>query len=333
MIFTGIQPSGIITLGNYLGTIKNWQNLIPEKQNEAFYCIVDLHALTSDISPKKLLENTHFLAALYIALGIHEHSRIFIQSHVSAHSELAWLLQTRTNLGELERMTQFKDKQSNHRRPNTGLLTYPVLMAADILLYDTTQVPVGQDQKQHLELTRNIAQKINNSSDVDLFVVPEPLINKVGSKIYSLTDPTQKMSKSNSNPKSYISIMDEPKVILKKIKSSTTDSFNKIKLDQENQPGVFNLLQIYASLNNLSLTDSENFFQEKNYGFLKESVANSIIAELEPLQQKINAILANPQQIERILATGKEQASILANKKMTVVRKSFGLTTKEDSNA
>lgn len=323
MIFTGIQPSGIVTLGNYLGAIKNWTKA-PDS-TESLYCIVDLHALTSKVSPQELNSNIKFLSSLYIALGLHQKGKIFIQSDVKEHTELAWFLQTKTNLGDLERMTQFKDKSQNNERPNSALLTYPVLMAADILLYDTTVVPVGHDQKQHLELTRNIAQKLNFHFEKELFVVPEPKILEVGSKIYSLTEPTKKMSKSDPNPKSYISIMDEPKVILKKIKSSKTDSLNEINLDKENQPGVYNLLQIYAAIKEISLDSALEFFKGNNYGFLKETVANSIIEELVPLQNEIKKILKSPEEINSVLSQGKDYAQNLASKKILEVKETFGL--------
>lgn len=320
--FTGIQPSGIITLGNYLGAIKNWQK---PKTGEELYCIVDLHAITSKVTPKDLRHNSKFLAALYIALGLHEKGTIFLQSQVPEHTELAWFLQTRTSLGELERMTQYKDKAGNEERPNAGLLTYPVLMAADILLYDTTDVPVGRDQKQHIELTRNIAEKLNNRYEKELFVIPEPDISEVGAKIYSLTDPTAKMSKSSDNPRSYISIMDEPSVIRKKIKSAVTDTVGEINLDAQNQPGIYNLLQIYATIEGKTLEESYLHFEDKGYTELKEEVAEVVVAELEPLQEKIKEIFENKKIIDDVLEAGREVATRKARKKMRKVKKTFGI--------
>lgn len=323
MIFTGIQPSGIVTLGNYLGAIKNWQR--EKSSTENLYCIVNLHALTSNIDAKELQKNTEFLAALYIAAGLTKKGNIFIQSEVKEHTELAWILQCNIGLGELERMTQFKDKSSSQQRPNAGLLTYPVLMAADILLYDTTEVPVGEDQKQHLELTRNIAEKMNKKMEQEIFVLPNPKINKIGAKIYSLTDPLQKMSKSNPNPKSYISIMDTPESIIKKIKSAVTDSKGEINLDKENQPGVYNLLQIYASIKNLSIQESLEYFKEENYGYLKEEVANAVVEDIIPLQNKIKKILEDKELIKRELQKGKEYAQKIASQKMIEVNQKIGL--------
>lgn len=322
MIFSGIQPTGILTLGNYLGALKEFTKL---KEKDALYCIVDLHALTSNIEPKDLRYNTKYLAAVFIAMGLHETGKIFVQSTVSEHSELAWFLQSKVSLGDVERMTQFKDKSENKVRPNVGLLTYPLLMAADILLYDTDFVPVGEDQKQHLELTRNIVQKLNSKYNKELFKEPEPVIAKQSSKIFSLTDPSKKMSKSSDVAKSYITLSDTESQIKKKISGAVTDSIGKINLDKENQPGIYNLLQIYASINNISLDKVYEKFKNESYGFLKSEVASSITCEIIPLQNKINEILKDEEKINKILDEGSVYAKNIASKKMKNVKKTFGI--------
>lgn len=329
MIFSGIQPTGILTLGNYLGALKNFKDFEGE---DNLFCIVDLHAITSKITAEELKKNIDFLAAVMIAMDLHKKGSIFLQSTVSAHSELAWILQSKTPLGELMRMTQFKNKGKGKDSAITGLLTYPTLMAADILLYDTDEVPVGQDQKQHLELTRNLAERFNKLYDKELFVLPQPKINKISSKVHSLTDPTKKMSKSDENSKSFISLLDDESTILKKIKSSVTDSIGKINLDSENQPGVFNLLQIYASLKNLSLEESQNYFKNENYGFLKQAVAEVIIEEFIPLQKKIKNILKDKELINSVLKQGFEKAEKKATLKLNTVKKEMGInyTFKEE---
>lgn len=320
--FSGIQPSGIVTLGNYLGALKRFKPNGDKKDN--LYCIVDLHAMTSTKDPKALKEQSKTLAAIYMALDIHTSSTIFIQSHVSMHTELAWILQCLTGMGELERMTQFKDKSQKKIKVNTGLFTYPTLMAADILLYDTTLVPVGIDQKQHIEFTRDIAERFNTTFK-DTFVLPEAQISKQGSKIYSLTDPSKKMSKSDDNPKSYISILDEPGVIKKKIKSATTDSLSSINFDPENQPGVSNLLTIYSLCKELSMEETLIHFKNQNYGFLKNEVADAIIDELTPIQTKYQEIINNPELLNKVLEDGSKVAIEKAEKKMKQVRKAVGV--------
>lgn len=320
--FSGVQPSGIVTLGNYLGALKNFKANGAKEEN--FYCIVDLHALTSQTDGAALRKQSKTLAAIYIALGIHEHSTIFIQSHVKEHSELAWILQCNSRIGELERMTQFKDKSAKNDVVNTGLFTYPVLMAADILLYDTNLVPVGQDQKQHLEFTRDLAERFNTNYR-ELFTIPEPSIAKSGAKIYSLTEPTKKMSKSDSNVKSFISILDDEATIRRKIKSATTDSIGKINFDVENQPGVSNLLTIYSLCTNRTMDQTLEHFIGQNYGFLKSEVADSIIAELSPIQARYNEIISNKDLINETLKEGSEVASKRAWRKMQKVKRAVGL--------
>lgn len=319
--FSGIQPSGIVTLGNYLGALKHFKANGAKEDN--LYCIVDLHAMTSTTDSKALRAQSKTLAAIYMALGIHEHSTIFIQSHVPMHSELAWILQCLARMGELERMTQYKDKSAKNIAVNSGLFTYPTLMAADILLYDTTDVPVGIDQKQHIEFTRDLAERFNNTYR-ELFVLPEARIAKQGAKIYSLTDPTKKMSKSDENIKSYISILDDEATIRRKIKSATTDSIGEINFDEENQPGVSNLLTIYSLCKDISLEDTLVHFQGQNYGFLKSEVADAIVEELTPIQERYYEIINDKTLLNETLKAGSEVAGKKAYRKMQKVKKAVG---------
>lgn len=319
--FSGIQPSGIVTLGNYLGALKHFKANGAKEDN--LYCIVDLHALTSTTDSKAMRAQSKTLAAIYMALGIHEHSTIFIQSHVPMHAELAWILQCSARMGELERMTQYKDKSSKNIAVNTGLFTYPTLMAADILLYDTTDVPVGIDQKQHIEFTRDLAERFNNTYK-ELFVLPEPRIAKHGAKIYSLTEPTKKMSKSDDNPKSYISVLDDEAVIRRKIKSATTDSIGEINFDEENQPGVSNLITIYSLCKDISIDDAVAHFKGQNYGFLKAEVADAIVAELMPIQTRYHEIMADKSLLNDTLKSGSEVAGKKAWRKIQKVKKAVG---------
>ncbi|WOO86610.1 tryptophan--tRNA ligase [Mollicutes bacterium LVI A0039] len=319
--FSGIQPSGIVTLGNYLGALKHFKANGAKEDN--LYCIVDLHAMTSTTDGPAMRAQSKTLAAIYMALGIHEHSTIFIQSHVPMHSELAWILQCTSRMGELERMTQYKDKSSKNIAVNVGLFTYPTLMAADILLYDTTDVPVGIDQKQHIEFTRDLAERFN-STYKELFVLPEPRIAKQGAKIYSLTEPTKKMSKSDANPKSYISVLDDEATIRRKIKSATTDSIGEINFDEENQPGVSNLLTIFSLCRDMSIEDTVAHFSGQNYGFLKSEVADAIVAELMPIQERYHAIINDKTLLSDTLKAGSEVAGKKAWRKMQKVKKAVG---------
>lgn len=320
--FSGIQPSGIVTLGNYLGALKHFKANGAKEEN--LYCIVDLHAMTSTTDSKALRAQSKTLAAIYMALGIHEHSTIFIQSHVKQHTELAWILQTVARMGELERMTQFKDKSAKKINVNVGLFTYPALMAADILLYDTEIVPVGQDQKQHIELTRDLAERFNTTYK-ELFVMPKAKIAKHGAKIYSLTEPTKKMSKSDENVKSFISILDDEATIRRKIKSATTDSIGEINFDFDNQPGVSNLLTIYSLCKDITIEETVEHFKGQNYGFLKSEVADSIVEELLPIQERYNEIMNDKQLLNDTLKDGSEIAGKRAWRKMQKVNKAVGL--------
>ena len=326
---SGIQPSGNITLGNYLGAVKNFVKM---QDNEAFtdilVFIADLHAITVNQDKQELRKNIKSLAALYIACGLNpERAHIFIQSDVPHHAELGWVLQCNGYIGELERMTQYKDKKERQVAGVTvGLLTYPSLMAADILLYDANVVPVGVDQKQHLELTRDLAIRFNNKYG-ETFVVPEPYIAPKGAKIMSLADPTKKMSKSDENPKAYIALLDDINVIKKKIKSAVTDSDGFIKYDPENKPGISNLLTIMSCVTNTSIDELVEQFKDSNYATFKEAVAEAVANEIKPIQERYNAII-NSKELDQILDNGRDYACFLARKKINKVYNKVGLGRK-----
>lgn len=327
---SGIQPSGTITLGNYLGAIRNFVNLQNEgKFDDILVFIADLHAITVAQDKQELRKNIRSLAALYLACGLDpQKTHIFIQSEVPAHTELSWVLECNTYIGELQRMTQFKDKSQKHQTDgvSTGLLTYPVLMASDILLYDADVVPVGQDQKQHLELCRDIAIRFNSKYG-DTFTVPEGYMSKNSAKIMSLTDPSKKMSKSDDNPKSYISILDDINIAKKKIKSAVTDLDTEVRFDKENKPGVSNLISIASAISGLSIEEIEAKFKGQNYATFKEYVANLVAELLENIQKKYNEII-NSQELDQILDEGRDYANYLANKKISKVKNKVGLGRK-----
>ncbi len=322
VIFSGIQPSGNLTLGNYLGAIKNWVKL--QDEYDSYFCVVDLHAITVRQEPKELRQRTLEVLAIYIASGINpEKNTIFIQSHVPAHSEAAWLLNCYAYIGELNRMTQFKDKSQRYGESiSAGLLDYPVLMAADILLYNADLVPVGEDQKQHLELTRDIAARFNNAYS-PTFVVPEPYISKAGARIMDLQEPTKKMSKSAENPNSYILILDPPEVIKKKINRAVTDSRGVVKYSDE-QPGVRNLMTILSTITGQSYDEIEQKYKGLGYAQFKEDTANAVIEELEPIQKKVKEILGDKAYIESVYKAGAEKANYIANKTLRKMQKKIG---------
>ncbi|RKL67739.1 tryptophan--tRNA ligase [Salipaludibacillus neizhouensis] len=321
-IFSGIQPSGTLTLGNYLGAMKNFVEL--QEDYNCFFCIVDQHAITVPQDRLELRKNIRSLSALYLAVGINpEKSTLFIQSEVPAHAQLGWMMQCVSYIGELERMTQFKDKSDGKEAVSSALLTYPPLMAADILLYNTDVVPVGEDQKQHLELTRNLAERFNNKFN-NIFTIPEVKIAKVGARIMSLTDPTKKMSKSNPNPKSYISMLDDEKQITKKIKSAVTDSDNEVKYDQEKKPGVSNLLTIYSLCSGKTIKEIEEEHKNNGYGPFKEAVAESVVSVLKPIQTKYDELL-NSTELDDHLDRGAERANKSAFKMLKKAEKAMGL--------
>ena len=327
---SGIQPSGNITLGNYLGAVKNFVKLQDREDFTDFLVfIADLHAITVPQEKEALRKNIKSLASLYIACGLNpEKVHIFVQSEVPAHAQLGWVLQCTGYIGELERMTQFKDKKEKQTQGvSVGLLTYPSLMAADILLYDTDLVPIGKDQKQHLELTRDLADRFNTRYG-ETFIVPEPFVPEAGAKIMSLVDPTKKMSKSDPNPKGYISLLDDINVIKKKIKSAVTDSDGKIIYDMENKPGVSNLLTILSCLTSTPIKELEEKYKDSNYATFKEDVANAVVNELEPIQKKYNELI-NSKYVDEVLDNGRDYANYLANKKLQKVYNKVGLGRKQ----
>lgn len=326
-IFSGIQPSGKITLGNYLGAISNWVELQEEYNN--YYCIVDMHAITVPQVPKDLRENTLLLLSQYLAAGIDpEKSTIFIQSHVPQHVELAWVLQTMTYMGELGRMTQYKDKSAKGgENLNSALFTYPVLMASDILLYSTDLVPVGEDQKQHLELARDVAQRFNNRYS-ETFKIPEVYIPKVGARVMSLQEPTKKMSKSDENENGYISLMDSNDVILKKVKRAVTDSVGVVNYSDE-QPGIKNLLEICSKFEKISPLELAARYEGKGYGDFKADAAEIIAEGIKPVRDKANEYLSDKAYLEEIYSLGAQKAEAVASKMVSKVYKKIGFIPKK----
>lgn len=322
-IFSGIQPSGIITLGNYLGAVKNWVNL--QDEYDCLYCIVDMHALTVRQDPIKLRQNTMTLAALYLACGIDpEKNIIYVQSQVPGHAELSWILNTFTYMGELNRMTQFKEKSQKHAdNINAGLFTYPVLMAADILLYQADCVPVGEDQRQHIEITRNIATRFNNIYG-DTFKIPVGFIPRAGARIMSLQEPDKKMSKSAEDANSYISMLDDPKVIVNKIKRAVTDSDCVVKFDVENKPGISNLMNIYSCFTDKTYEKIENEFAGKGYGDFKLAVGECVADNIGRIQLEYNKIIKDKAYLEEIFCTGAERADRIAQRTLSKVKKKVG---------
>ncbi|MCQ2550938.1 MAG: tryptophan--tRNA ligase [Clostridia bacterium] len=324
-VFSGVQPTGNIHLGNYLGALKQFVEL--QEDNECIYCIVDEHAITVPQDPKELREHILDVAALYLAIGIDpKKSIVFVQSQVSGHAELGWVLCCQSYTGELSRMTQFKDKSKNKESAGTGLFTYPVLMAADILLYDTDIVPVGNDQKQHIELCRDIAQRINNKYK-KTFVVPEGRFLKAGARVMALDDPTKKMSKSAENVHSRVSLLDDENKIKKSIMKATTDSEGVIRYDVENKPGVSNLMSIYSALSGMSFEDIEKKYEGCGYGDFKKDLVQITIDALKPIKERYEEIRHSDYLIE-VLKDGARRADEIAQKTMARVRENFGLGIK-----
>lgn len=325
-IFSGIQPSGVITLGNYIGAMKQFVEL--QHDYNCYFCIVDQHAITVPQDRLALRKNIRSLAAFYLAVGIDPNkSTLFIQSEVPAHAQAGWILQCIAYIGELERMTQFKDKSAGKEAVSAGLLTYPPLMAADILLYSTDIVPVGEDQKQHIELTRDLAERFNKRYG-EIFTIPEARIPKIGARIMSLTDPTKKMSKSDPNQKSYITLLDDAKTIEKKVKSAVTDSEGIIRYDKEKKPGVSNLLTIYSILANESIEQLEERYAGKGYGKFKADVAQVIIDTLTPIQEKYYELMESSE-LDDILDEGAEKANRVASKMLKKMENAIGLGRKK----
>lgn len=334
-IFSGIQPSGTPTIGNYIGAMKQFVNL--QDSYNCYFCIVDEHAITVPQEPQKLRQQTRSLAALYLAVGLDpEKATIFIQSEVSAHAEAAWIIQCNTTIGELERMTQFKDKSQKNGRTgvSAGLLTYPPLMVGDIILYNADLVPVGEDQKQHLELTRDFVERFNKryaQPNQEILTLPEVKIAEQGSRIMSLQNPTSKMSKSDTNVKGFISMLDEANVIRKKIKSAVTDSTGVIEYDPENKPGISNLLSIFSAATDRSIDELAEAYNGKGYGEFKGDLAEAVVALLEPIQDRYKELLVSDE-LDDILDRGAEQARGVANKTLQRMKNAVGLGRKPKRN-
>ncbi|MCA9832452.1 MAG: tryptophan--tRNA ligase [Thermomicrobiales bacterium] len=323
-VFSGMQPSGVATIGNYLGAIRNW--VAQQDQYDNLFCIVDLHAMGTLTDPDEMRENIHSLAATMFAAGLNpEIAPLFVQSDVPQHAELAWTLSNVTQFGELSRMTQFKDKSAgkDDAAINSAIFFYPVLMAADIILYDTDLVPVGDDQRQHVELTRDIATRFNTRYG-DTFVIPKADIKEVGARIMSLQEPTKKMSKSDANANAYIALSDDPDVIKRKIKRAVTDSDARVSASPE-KPAVTNLMQIYGILADLSLDQVEEHFSGKGYGPFKAELTDLLIESLAPIQAKLAEYKANPEEVARLLEIGRTRAAILAEAKMADVNRKTGV--------
>lgn len=321
-LFSGVQPTGTITLGNYIGAFK--QFIAMQDDYDCVFCIVDQHAITVPQDPQELSQHIRSLAALYLAVGIDpEKSTLFVQSEVPAHAQAGWIMQCISYIGELERMTQFKDKSEGKDAVSAALLTYPPLMAADILLYQTDIVPVGDDQKQHLEITRDLAERFNKRYG-DVLTIPEIQLPKSGARIKSLQDPLKKMSKSDTNQKATIRILDTPKEIEKKIKSSVTDSEGIVAYDPENKPGVSNLLSIESALTDVSIEELVQKYNGKGYGDFKSSVANVIIEHFAPIQARYEELL-NSSELDEILDRGAAKANILATETLTKMETAMGL--------
>ncbi len=321
-VFSGVQPTGNIHIGNYLGALRQFVQL--QEENQCLYCVVDMHSITVPQDPKELRNHILDVAALYLAIGVDpKKATVFIQSDVSGHAELSWILTCNSYTGELSRMTQFKDKSRGKESAPTGLFTYPVLMAADILLYDTDIVPVGNDQKQHIELCRDIAIRVNNKYG-DTFVVPEGRFMKAGARIMALDEPTNKMSKSAENPLSRISLLDDEAKIKKSIMKATTDSDGVIKFDYENKPGVSNLLTIYSAFSGNTIEDIEKKYEGCGYGAFKKDLVEVTVDALRPVRERYEEI-RNSEELIKTLKDGAETAGAIAEKTMKRVKDTFGL--------
>ena len=321
-MLSGIKPTGRLTLGNYIGAIRQFVQY--QDEYDMYIFIANLHAITVAQDPAELKKNTKDLIALYLACGLDPKKvTLFLQSDVRQHAELGWIMTCHTYMGELQRMTQYKDKTAKGETGITaGLFTYPCLMAADILMYDADYVPVGVDQKQHVELARNLAERFNNRYG-DVFRVPQPLTPKVGAKIYSLQNPTKKMSKSEENPKGTIDLLDDPAAVRNKIKSAVTDSLGVIRYDPENQPGISNLLMIHSSLSNEPIESIVQRFENKGYGELKKEVGDIVFDFLSDLQKRYREIIASGQ-VDEVLREGNEKAGRIAEKKLRKIKKKLG---------
>lgn len=325
-VLSGIQPThDSFHLGNYLGAVKNWVQM--QEANDAFYCVVDLHSLTQDPDPAALRSRTLASVAQLLALGLDpDRCTLFVQSHVPAHNQLGWVMECLTGFGEASRMTQFKDKSQKNGSERTlvGLFTYPMLMAADILLYQSHYIPVGEDQRQHVELTRDLAQRFNTKYG-QTFVIPEPYIMKAGAKIYDLQDPTTKMSKSSSSQAGVIALLDPPEVNAKKIKSAVTDTEREIRFDEKQKAGISNLLTIHSALSGVSIAELEEDFNGKGYGDFKSAVSEVVVNYLAPIREKVEALLADQTYLASVLKTGAEKAAAVADLTLAHTYEALGL--------
>jgi tryptophanyl-tRNA synthetase len=322
-VFSGIQPTGEMHLGNYLGAVRQWVDA--QDDNDAIYCVVDLHAITMPFDASTLAERTRRTATLLLAAGLDPaRCTLFVQSHVPAHTELTWMLNCVASFGELRRMTQFKEKSEGQESVSVGVFDYPVLQAADILAYDTDLVPVGDDQRQHIELARDLAIRFNHRFG-ETFVVPEHAVPPVGARVMDLQDPTSKMSKSSDSSSGFIALLDDPKVITKRIKSAVTDSETEVRFDPATKPGVSNLLQILAATTGRSIPDLEPEYATAGYGRLKTAVAEAVVEFLRPLQERYASLAADPGEVDAQLAVGAEKAEAVATKVLERVRRATGL--------
>lgn len=327
VLYSGMQATGTLTLGNYLGALKNWVKM--HEEFTCFYGVMDLHSLTVRQDPVQFRKNARALYALYVAAGLDpEKNCIYYQSHVAAHAQLGWVLDCFTYMGELNRMTQFKDKASKHAdNINAGLYTYPVLMAADILLYQANVVPVGVDQKQHLEITRDIAERFNNLYG-EVFTIPEAYISESGAKIMSLADPTKKMSKSDENKNATILLLDDRDTIIRKFKRAVTDSGSEVRFS-EDKPGVSNLMSIYGCVTGKTMEEIEREFDGKGYGAFKPAVGEAVVELLRPIQEEANRLMADKAYLESVYQKGAERASALANRTLRKVYKKVGFVPRQ----
>lgn len=323
-LYSATKPTGRLTLGNYIGAIRSWREM--QEDYNCLFAVADLHSLTIDMDPQELKDNSYAQLATFLAFGLDpEKSIIYIQSHVKEHAELGWIMSCNTYFGEASRMTQFKDaKSKNNDKISVGLFAYPMLMAGDILLYDTDVVPVGKDQMQHIEICRDIANRFNSRYG-KTFTIPEGYTPKSGAKIMGLLDPTKKMAKSGDNDNDVIYIEDDPDVIRKKFKRAVTDSDGMIKYDPDNKPGVSNLITIYSAMKNISIEDTEKHFAGQGYGTLKSETAEAVIEVLTPVREKMQALIADRDYLDKIAASGAEKARAIASKKLKEVYSKCGL--------
>ncbi len=322
-LYTAAKPTGRLTLGNYIGAVDNWLQM--QEKYDSIFCVADLHSLTVEIDPKELKDNSYAVLANYLACGLDPNKcTLYYQSQIPAHTELCWLLDCVASMGEANRMTAYKEKAQEKKNVSVGLFNYPMLMAADILLYDAKYVPIGEDQRQHLELARNLAIRFNNKYG-ETFVVPTGVYQKVGAKVYNLQNPTKKMSKSDFDNSGNILLEDPIDVIKQKIKRAVTDSDSKIVYDPENKPGVSNLLSIYSVLTKKSMKECEKFFEGQNYGALKKEVTDAVVSTIEPIQQKFNYYMNNRDELEKIAKIGAEKIRKIAEEKVKLVKEKMGL--------